>query len=354
MPCATPKTEAKRSALAAVLLAFALAVSLLGSCASPPPLKAWDFHRSPVMGSDFRIVIHCAEEARAAAAAEAAFAEIARIEDLMSDYRDGSELFRLSESSCLPGGQKEPFPVSAELYDLLSWCQDLARRSDGAFDVTCGPLVRCWRMARHFRAMPPEKMRQRALAASGWSKMQLLPGHQVRLLAPNMKLDLGAVAPGYAADRALRLLEERGLPHSCVDASGDISFGQPPDAQGWAVKIEGSADPQPRSFQIFKKCAVGTSGDSVRHVDIDGLRYSHIVDPRSGLGLSNRRLVFVLAPTNREADALAMTLSVLDREPGLELLKSFPGSECLVFQEDPRDRQQWSSPGFPPLTNDKE
>jgi len=326
---------------------------LFTSCASAP-LKAYDFQRSHVMGSDFRIVIHSANEAAAKAGAEAAFAEIARLEALMSDYRDSSELFRLSESSCVPGGQKEAFQVSPELYDLLAWCQDLAKRSDGAFDVTCGPVVRCWRMAREFKAKPPEKMRQRALAASGWSKMQLLPDHKVRLLVPNMKLDLGAVAPGYAADVALKLLEDRGLPHSCVDASGDISFGAPPDGAGWLVKIEGSSDPRPRSFRVFKKCAVGTSGDSVRHVDIDGQRYSHIVDLRSGLGLTNRRLVFVLADNNREADALAMTLSVLNREQGLRLLETFPGSQCLIFQEDPRDRQQWSSPGFPSLTNDKE
>ena len=176
------------------------------------------------MGTLMTITLYAPDAAAAKAAAAAAFQRIDALEDIMSDYQADSELMRLCDQ---PFGT--PVPVSAELFDVLQRAQKVSKLSDGAFDVTVGPYVRLWRFARKRKVLPTPAEIAAARAAVGWQKLRLDPrARTVTLLVPNMRLDLGSIGKGYAADQALLVLKGRGIDRALVAASGDIAIGNPP------------------------------------------------------------------------------------------------------------------------------
>jgi thiamine biosynthesis lipoprotein len=223
--------------------------------------------------------------------------------------------------------------VSEDLFDILKEAQRIAELSGGAFDVTIGPLVRQWRRARRLEKLPSTEQVTRARASVGWRKLQLDPQKQtVTLAVPNMQLDLGGIAKGYAADNALRFLRQHDCPRALVAASGDIAVGEaPPGRKTWRVAI---GAPQERtnlsahSLQL-RNAAVSTSGDAEQYVEINGQRYSHIVDPLTGIGLTNQAQVTVVGRRATDTDALATAASVLGEQRGLRLIESQPGLEAL-------------------------
>jgi thiamine biosynthesis lipoprotein len=313
------------------------------------------------MGVRTRLVVYAPNEATAARACTAAFQRVAELEDLMSDYRPTSELMRL----CAQAGGP-PVPVSDDLFFVLQQAQDLARRSGGAFDVTVGPYVALWRNARKTGQFPAEEELQRARRMIGWRKMRLDPkARTVRLLVPGMRLDLGGIAKGYAGDGALAVLKEQGVTRALFEAGGDIVVsGPPPGRRGWVVELfdtrqggdretrrQGDKETGLRSrgdraakqgrqgdretgrwvrTLTLAYAAVSTSGDTEQFVEFHGKRYSHIVDPRTGLGLTHRLAVTVVARDGLTADSLATAVSVLGPEKGPALVKTFPGASVYV------------------------
>jgi thiamine biosynthesis lipoprotein len=168
-----------------------------------------------------------------------------------------------------------------------------------------------------------------------------------------MQLDLGGIAKGYAADEALRLLKGRGMPRALVAASGDIAIGDPPPGQrGWKIAISGmdadavSATPT----LLLKNCGVSTSGDTEQFIEIDHVRYSHIVDPRTGLGLTNRIQATIIAPHTTASDSLATTVCVLGPKRGLALVNSLPRVAALVLTEENGTRQRLATKRFEKLS----
>jgi thiamine biosynthesis lipoprotein len=315
------------------LLVGSLAV-LITSCRSTPPvaLDRYEF-RSPQMGVPFRIVLYAANETTARAAAKAAFARISELNGIMSDYDDDSELSRLSRTS----GSGQWVPVSEDLWRVLVAAQDFARRSDGAFDITVGPYVNLWRRARREHQMPDPQWLARARKSVGYELLELNPkNHSVQLVAPNMRLDLGGIAKGYAAQEALRTLENRGLRRALVAGAGDISVGDPPPGKpGWRIEIaplDVTNAPPPR-FAVLRRMAVSTSGDLFQRLEIGGKRYSHVVDPRTGIGLTDHSLVTVIAPTGMTADALCKVVSVLGPTDGLKLVETEEGAAAQVVRK---------------------
>jgi len=296
-----------------VLLALTL---LLASACRGPHLARHEFAQG-AMGTEFRIVLYASDEGRARAAAEAAFARIAALDAALSDYRAESELSRFAQSSdgALPG----PWvPLSDELFDVLAAGAEVARASAGAFDVTLGPLVLLWRRARRQEELPSAQDLAEARARVGFEALELDPARRSgRLTRARMRLDLGGIAKGYALDEARRVLAEHGLERVLIDGGGDLLAGAPPPgARGWRVAIAGlnSADPRrdrASSELELAHAALATSGDLERSFELGGTRYSHILDPRSGAALTERRLVSVQAPSGIEADAWATALSVL-------------------------------------------
>ncbi|MHC4948709.1 MAG: FAD:protein FMN transferase [Planctomycetota bacterium] len=298
--------------------------------ASPPPgsatLRRFEDARV-VMGVQARIILYGPDEAAARAAAVAAFDRLASLDAVMSDYRRDSELRRLGAAS-----GRGPVAVSDDLFRVLARSQEIAAATDGAFDVTVGPFVELWRRARRTARAPADDALAAAAARAGWRRLALDPETRtVDLAAERMSLDLGGIGKGFAADEVVRLLADRGHDRCLVDLGGDIACGRPPPgAEAWRVGLDdGGPD-----LALRDGAAVATSGDTEQFVEIDGVRHSHVVDPRTGRALTRRRRVTVVAPDGATADALASALSVLGPEATPTVLARFPGTAARVVEID--------------------
>ncbi len=319
----------RRTALAGLL---ALAASGCAGSRLTRSLQRFEFEQ-PQMGVPFRIVLYAEDEAIAAPAARAAFARVANLNQVFSDYEDDSELTKLSHTS----GSGQAVKVSDELWRLLVVAQNMSRRSDGAFDMTVGPLVQVWRRARRQRELPAPEVIAEAKSRVGWQKLVLDPrGHTAQLLVPNMRLDLGSIAKGYALDEALKILRRHGLTRALVTGSGDMAIGDaPPERAGWRIELAPLDAPgaPPTRFLSLRNCGFATSGDLHQHVELDGKRYSHIVDPHTGLGMTDHSLVVVIAPDCLTANSLSTTTCVVGPQRGLALVESTRGASARVTRK---------------------
>ena len=314
----------KRNPEIALVLLILLALGVAG-CRSKTPerLARFEFSR-PQMGAPFRIVLYARDKARADEAAGAAFRRVEALNEMLSDYETDSELNQLSRSA----GSGRAIPLSDDLWKILVEAQRFAKLSEGAFDITVGPCVNLWRKARREHKFPEAARLAEARQAVGHEKL-VLTRKTARLLVPDMKLDLGGIAKGYAVDEAMKVLKQHGIRHALVAAAGDILVSAaPPGKPGW--QIEAGSPPKVLSLS---NAAVSTSGDQFQHLELDGVRYSHIVDPRTGIGLTNQLTVTVIARNSTAADALATTISVLGREKSAALLEHFPGVSAQVSND---------------------
>jgi thiamine biosynthesis lipoprotein len=282
------------------------------------------------MGMQARVVVYAPDEPRARRAASAAFRRIGALDAALSDYRRESELMRLCDHA-----GKGPVKVSADLFRVLSRAQELAKWSDGAFDVTCGPVVALWRQARRTGRLPSDADRQAALKLVGWRNVVLHPTRrEVELKMPGMRLDMGGIAKGYACDAAMKEIRWYGLRRAMVEMGGDLVVGDPPPGKpGWAIEIPNADDPLDR-LQYLSGMAVSTSGDTEQWVEIGGKRYSHIVDPRTGMGLTSRTAVTVIARRGEISDGLSTALSVLGEDAGRELARRFGALSVYTRKAD--------------------
>jgi thiamine biosynthesis lipoprotein len=273
------------------------------------------------MGTLVRIRLYAGDQEQAGAAMRAAFARIAEVDRELSDYLPDSELNRLCRA---PAGT--PAAVSADLFRVLEASERLARETGGEFDVTLGPVIRLWRQARRDGRVPSAEALAAARAHSGHAKMRLdAAARTVTLAEAGMRLDLGAIGKGYAADAALAVLRERGITRALVAASGDLAFGDPPPGRdGWRIGVD------PARVLELRNAAVSTSGAAEQHADIGGKRYSHIVDPASGMGLTAPITVSVIAPRGIDADSLATAVSVLGAERGMALIAQRPHTAAWI------------------------
>jgi thiamine biosynthesis lipoprotein len=280
------------------------------------------------MGVPFRLVAYGAEEGQARAALSDAFATVARIDSLMSDYRPGSEVSRLSALS-----GRRAARVSAETWHVLSLARAWSERTDGAFDPTVGPLTRLWRWSSRRGELPDPARLERARSAVGHRHLLLDADRRtVWLERAGMALDLGGIAKGFAADAALATLDEHGLSSALVDAGGDLALGAPPPgAEGWKVLVPGG------DVLLLSRSGIATSGDRHRR-----LGYSHVVDARTGLGLVEAPTVVVVALDATTADVLASALSVLEADAGEAFVRSLPGVSARAW-----GARSWASADFP-------
>ena len=301
------------------------------------------------MGTLFTITLYARDKTNAQIAARAAFQRISDLDDLMSDYQADSELMRLCDQpSCTP------VQVSADLFQVLEKAQHFSRLSEGAFDVTVGPYVRLWRFARKKKILPTTGELRSAADSVGFEKLRLDGKKRTAtLLVPGMRLDLGGIAKGYAADQALKSLQEQGIRRALVAASGDIAFGDPPPGQpGWSAGITTIDERSNRaSRSIFLSHAgISTSGDTEQFVEIDSVRYSHIVDPHSGMGLTNRIQATVVARDATTTDALATALCVLGVKRSLALVDSIPDAAALILTREGEQIRAFPSRRFGAFT----
>jgi thiamine biosynthesis lipoprotein len=298
----------------------------------------------PHMGTLIRIKLYAEGPQQSSAAFRAAFDRVAQLDDALSDYKPASELNRICRSAV-----HNPVQVSPDLFRVLEASRKLSEESAGSFDITLGPVIRLWRQARIGHHPPAPQALREAAGLCGYRKLHLDPVARTVLLDdPGMQLDLGAIAKGYAADAALLALARCGIRSALVAASGDLAIGDPPPGKrGWQIGISrgGSNGALDRVLELHN-AAVSTSGDSEQHLDIDGVRYSHIIDPATNMGLTKPITVTVVARMGIDADSLSTTVSVLGADRGLALLRNHPDAAALISEGEGAGMRVLESPGW--------
>jgi len=313
-------TPVRRSA---TFISLLIAVVLLGACA-PARENASRYEFSRVcMGCKAVVTLYAPDETCAEAAAALAFDRLGQLDDTMSDYRRASELMRLCDRA---GGP--PVKVSDDLFEILGASERVSRASGGAFDITVGPAVALWRTSRRTHALPDPSALAAARSLIDWRTVELdSADRSARLGESGVRLDLGGIAKGYAAQRAVDLLKLHLNPRCLVALAGDIAAGDPPPGEsGWRITVAGERSGQSVGTLLIANAAVSTSGDTEQSVEIGGHRYSHIIDPRTGLGISARRCVTVVSTRGEWADALATAACILGPEASRPMLAEFSGT----------------------------
>ncbi len=296
--------------------------------AAPTRGKKVHLHRfaSVQMGMPFEILmappVEMSQDTLEMSAARA-FGEISRLNSIFSDYEYDSELSRLSRSA----GAGESRACSDELWDILQFSSRLHASTGGLFDITIGSATSLWRKARRDQAFPEARHLAMVRERVGMDGLKLDPRHRTAtLLKENMRLDLGGVAKGVALDAAAGQLRCDGIESFMVRAGGDMVIGKaPPGEAGWPVILfpeeDVPAEHAPIRTSLLADCAIGTSGDVFQFVEIDGIRYSHIVDPETCIGLTEGRRAVVIAPSGIIADSHATVACLLGPDKLVEFIE---------------------------------
>jgi thiamine biosynthesis lipoprotein len=255
-----------------------------------------------------------------------AFSEIERIENLFTTYNDTSAIQRINQS------KDTLISVSSEIYKMMALCDSLWKISDGAFDISLNNLIKVWDFENEEPAVPEKEEIEDALRNCGWENISLLSNYRFFRDA-EVELNFGAIAKGYAVDRAIDVVKKRGIKNVLVNAGGEItSFGS-----DWIIGIK---DPR-NSEQIIESVVLGemsiaTSGDYENFFEFNGKRYHHILNPFTGFPADSIISVSVLHQSNTIADALATAVFVLGPTRGLELIENTTDSEVLIIDKNNR------------------
>ncbi|HVN79424.1 MAG TPA: FAD:protein FMN transferase [Terriglobia bacterium] len=258
-------------------------------------------YSADAMGGVFSIALFSESRTAADKATTAAFAELRRLDHLLSNYLPDSEWSELNRSA-----SHGAVSVSAELFDLLSVCLEFSRRSEGAFDITVGPLLRLWGFYDGVgKSLEPAGVQQ-IRAQVGYTKLVLDPiNRTVHFKEAGMELDPGGVGKGYAVDRMIELLKRNGIQRALVSAAGSSIFavGTPPGRTGWPVDLSDPKQPGADLDQLLlKDQSLSTSGCSKKFVRVNGQVYCHIMDPRTGYPVRGTLQVSVVAPRTLESE----------------------------------------------------
>jgi len=326
-----------------ILLMTLMTLCALG-CQRPPDAPVVKQSRE-VMGTLAQVTAIANDDEAARRAVEAAYARLDDVNRLMSDYIADSEIGRLNQLSV-----NESRTVSDETFTCLTRALEIAERSGGAFDVTCRPLVALWRQAAKRDSLPTEAELTAVRAAIGSDKLTLdAAGRTITLLADGLQIDLGGIAKGYALDLAAEAMQSAGATGGLVDVGGDIvAFGTRRDGRPWRVGVRHPFEPGLIAQLEVTDSAVATSGLQQRFFEIQGERYSHIVDPRTGRPAAEAPSVTVIADDGTTADAWATVFSVMPVADGQTLLgtPTAPPLEVLWITGPPENPTLRQTSGF--------
>ena len=283
----------------------------------------------PLMGTRFAITCYGTDETAAHAAAEEAFLVGVEINAVASDYVPDSELMQLSNKI------GEPVKVSPLMAELLEASFAMAEACDGAFDPTLGPLTKLWRETRKTGRLPSEEILAATRARCGWKDAVWdKAAGTILLKKPGMQLDLGGIAKGFTADKMYEVMLKRGFPRTIIAAGGDLRLGEPPPGKtAWRVGLQTFNPHEPEEVVELANCAVSTSGDLHQFVEIGGKRYSHIIDPKTGLGMTEHVAVSVIAPKGVLCDGLDTAACVVGAEKAEEFAMKRGATRAIVRTE---------------------
>jgi thiamine biosynthesis lipoprotein len=328
----------KISRIVIVVIAACLIVAIYFSVDTNRQVELDSGHRL-VMGTFARAVVIAEDSSTAKKCIETAFAEIHKVDDLMSDYKSDSEISKLNRD-----GFKTAVHLSQSTYEVLQKSIKFSKLTDGAFDVTVGPLVDLFHTAEKKQVAPTKEQIDQAKSKVGFEKLKLDDKNRtVQLTVEGMRLDLGGIAKGYAVDKAIEAMQTCVAIGGMVDIGGDIRcFGAPPEGRNhWVIGVQNpDLDKDiPEQNLILKlkltNGAVATSGDYQQFVLIEGKRHSHIIDRKTGTNTEGLSSVTIIADNATDADALATTVSVMRAQKGLALIEKLPGTEAILITSQP-------------------
>ena len=331
----------KRSGLIIVIFScLSLVVTPFLSCSGKGRADTDSGHQI-VMGTFAHIVAVAEDASTAKKCIRAALEEIHKIDNLMSDYKSESEISRVNSQA----GEKAVM-VSKPTYEVLQRSIEFSKMTDGAFDITVGPLIVLFREAKESKVAPSEEQIEQARLKVGFEKLKLdIENKTVQFSEDGMLLDLGGIAKGYAIDKAIEAAQRCGAVGAMVDIGGDVRcFGLPPEGRDhWLIglqdpnsSIEGMEGGGLRLILKVTNAAVATSGDYQQFVIIEGKRYSHIMDRRTGTSIEGLSSVTIISDNATDADALATAVSVMGAEKGLALIEKLPYTEAILITPEPK------------------
>lgn len=273
----------------------------------------------PQMGTIFRIILYASDSAKASAASKKAFHRLDTLNIILSDYREDSEINRL----CRTSGNGEYVKVSNDLWKIIQESIKGARMSDNTFDITVGPLTQLWRRMKRQKQLPSDAQIAEARAKVGIDNIVLNKDNQsIMLKKHGMRIDFGGIGKGYAEDEMIKVLEENGISSVMIEAGGNIVIAEaPPKEKGWKVIINDKD-------YYLKNCGVSTSGDMYQFVEIDGKKYSHILDPKTGMGVLEFGQITVISKDGTSSDWLSKALYLMEKERAKKLAKKM---KAIVF-----------------------
>ncbi|MBN2592866.1 MAG: FAD:protein FMN transferase [Sedimentisphaerales bacterium] len=323
-----------------ILVCISLIVVLFISFAGKDRAEA-DSSYQMIMGTFAHVVAVAENSSTAEKSVRAALEEIRKVDDLMSDYKNDSEISRANRDAF-----DRSVKVSEPTYEVLRRSVEFSKMTDGAFDITVGPLVALFRKAKESKATPSEEQIEQARSKVGFEKLKLDNENKaVKFSEKGMLLDLGGIAKGYAIDKAIEAAQRCGAIGAMVDIGGDVRcFGLPPKGREyWLIglqdpnsAIEGMEGGGLRLVLKITDEAVATSGDYQQFAIIEGKRYSHIMDRKTGKSAESLSSVTIITGNATDADALATAVSVIGAEKGLALIEKIPNTEAILITPQPK------------------
>jgi thiamine biosynthesis lipoprotein len=274
-----------------------------------------------LLGTVVEIQVRDNDEDKAEYAITKAFAEVKRIDDLFTTYSEESPVWKLNNSS------DSIISVDPEIYSLIVLCDSITKLSNGSFDVSLDNLTKAWGFYTDNPHLPQQAEVHSALLLSGWKNIKLFGDNKI-IKHKNVGLNFGAIAKGYAVDKAIDVLKKSGIKEALVNAGGEISV----IGSDWIVGIQ-----NPREINsIIKKIklsgnTIATSGDYEQYFEVDGKRYHHILDPKTGYPSNGLQSVTIINKSNTIADALATAVFVMGREKGLKLTENLDDTEVMII-----------------------
>jgi len=280
------------------------------------------------MAMPVRLTVWCGSQRQARTACQAAFRRITELELALTDYDSRSELRQL----CKVAGH-EPVNVSDELFDVLQHARRMTVSTGGAFDATAGEVIQLWRTARKTGRLPEAAGIEESLRNVGATAIELdSHARTVAWSRPRLWLDLGGIAKGFIGDHAMVVLRDHGIGRARYHAGGDMVLGDaPPGKDGWEIDLPGLPE------TVLANCGVSVSGDTSQFLEVDGIRYSHVIDPRTGQAVTSRQMAVVVAPSGVQSDALASAGCVMEKKAFDRLMASLPHTSGRTFIAEDHD-----------------
>jgi thiamine biosynthesis lipoprotein len=304
-------------------------LALLAAAVAVPAHAEWLQREQAIMGTRCMVELWSDDRAKGDAAIEAVFAEFRRIDALMSTYKPESELSQVNADAA-----RAPVRISRELYELLATSIEYSKLTRGAFDVTYASVGYLYDYRA--RVHPDEQAIAAALPGIDYRHIELLPeSNSVRFRRPGVRIDLGGIAKGHAVDRGIEVLRQLGVERAMVNAGGDTRIIGDRLGRPWVVGIRHPDDENRIVLRVpLTDSALSTSGDYERFFEEDGIRYHHILDPRTGKSASKLRSVTIIAPTATRTDALTKSVFVLGAAEGIAFIDTLEDVDAIAVTPD--------------------